>query len=183
MFKKIVITGAAAGLLLMSAVGAFAEDHHQSLPTQTITISNTGSVSNTVDTSANTGWNSLSGASVSGSSIVTGAASAGSNVQTQLNWNQASCGCLLGIGTGSNLSFSLVNNGTVGNTVSAEANTGYNSISAGGLQDLSFISNEGDHNHGMSNGISTSNITTGAANASSVVSSVVNTNMFGSPAL
>ena len=183
MFKKIAITGAAAGLLLMSAVGSFANEHHQQLPTQTISISNTGSVSNAVESSPNTGYNDLTGGSVSGSSIVTGAASAGSNVQTQLNWNQAGCGCLLGLGGSANLSFSLNNMGEVGNMVSAEANTGYNSISAGGPMNFSFINGDDHHSHGTSNGITNSSITTGAANSSSVVSSVVNTNMFGGTSL
>jgi hypothetical protein len=177
MLKKLIVTGAAAGLLLVSAAGAFASEnhHHQSLPTVNFNLSNTGSVTNTVDTSANTGYNVLSGGSVKGSGITTGAASAGSNVQTQLNFNQFDCGCVLGLNGNQNLNFTLGNSGLVYNTVGTSANTGFNSLTGTGSH------SRGDEGHrGGSNGVSNSWITTGAAAASSVVSNVVNTNIFGS---
>jgi hypothetical protein len=177
MFKKLIVTGAAVALMLGSAAGAFAAPHH-SLPTTLVTITNEGSVSNSVDTSANTGFNSVTGGSVSGSSILTGAASAGSNVQSQLNWNQFGLPTISGT---QNITFSLVNSGMVGNEVSTSANSGYNDITAGGML-MNFSSENNHHSHGMS-GVTNSSITTGAANASSVVSNVVNTNMFGSTSL
>jgi hypothetical protein len=174
MFKKLIITGAAAGLLLVSAAGAFADSHgHQSLPTTTVTISNSGSVSNNVSASTNTGYNGITGGSVKNSGITTGAATSGSSVTTQLNFNQFGCGCVLGLGGTGNVVFSLGNSGTVSNTVGTSANTGYNTIMAGS----SHHEGEGGSSNG---GVSGSWITTGAAASSSVVSNVVNTNVFGS---
>lgn len=175
MFKKLIVTGAAAAILLGSAAGAFADNHgHQSLPTTTVTISNSGSVSNNVSTSSNTGYNGITGGSVKNSGITTGAATSGSSVTTQLNFNQFSCGCVLG-GTG-NVVFSLGNSGTVSNTVGTSANTGYNTLMAGGS---SHHEGEGS----SSTGVSGSWITTGAAASSSVVSNIVNTNVFGTTTL
>lgn len=179
--KKFLITGAAAGLLLMSAAGVFA-DHKDwkpaPLPTYNFSLSNTGSVSNAVDTSANTGYNNLYGGSVKGSGITTGAATSASNVQTQLNFNQFDCGCVLGLsGFTGNVNFTVGNSGTVSNVVSTSANTGYNNLYANGS------SRGGEDWKGSSNGVSGSWITTGAANAGSAVSNVVNTNVFGTTGL
>jgi hypothetical protein len=174
MFKKLIITGAAAGLLLVSATGAFADNHHQSLPTVNFNLSNSGSVSNSVSTSSNTGYNSIYGGSVKNSGITTGAASAGSSVTTQLNFNQFGCGCVLGLNGTQNVNFSLGNSGTVSNVIGTSANSGYNSITVGG-------SYHHEHEGSSSNGVSGSWITTGAAGASSVISNVVNTNVFGTP--
>jgi hypothetical protein len=169
MFKKLLITGAAAGLLLVSATGAFADSHGSS-----ITITGTGTVSNTVNTSANTGYNVLTGGTVKNSGITTGAANSGVNLQNQVNFNQFSCGCVLGSGSEDNaLTLKITGNGSVGNLINTSSNTGYNVLSATG-----GYSHE--HEHGSnSSGVSGSWITTGAAGASSVVSNVVNTNVFG----
>jgi len=173
MFKKLIVTGAAAGMLLTSAVGAFATFNFPWLDPQTtadVSISNTGSVSNSVNTSANTGYNDQTAkGDVEWSSITTGAANAGANVMTQLNWNQFDCGCVLGLGGFDNLDFSLSNNGSVSNAVNTSANSGYNTQSATGHGGWWFGGAEVEH----------SSMTTGAAGASSVVQSVVNTNMFG----
>jgi hypothetical protein len=170
MFKKLLITGAAAGLLLVSATGAFADSHGTS-----ITITGTGTVSNTVNTSSNTGYNvlSVSGGSVKDSGITTGAANSGVNLQNQVNFNQFSCGCVLGSGSEDNaLTLKITGNGSVGNMINTSSNTGYNVLSAMG--------GSSHHEHGSNNsGVSGSWITTGAAGASSVVSNVVNTNVFG----
>lgn len=167
MFKKLIVTGATAALLMSSAVGAFAstDPFHFFGSSADLNISNTGTVTNTVSTSANTGNNyQTAKGSVEGSSITTGAASAGANVMTQLNWNQFDCGCVLGLsGDIHKLDFDLSNHGTVTNTIATSANSGGNYQSAGGWW--------GE--------VEKSSITTGAAGASSVIQNVVNTNMFG----
>jgi hypothetical protein len=169
MFKKLLITGAAAGLFLSSTVGAFATGPFSFFGSSAdLNISNTGTVTNTVSTSANSGNNyQTAKGDVENSSILTGAASAGANVMTQLNWNQFNCGCVLGLGNNvHSLDFDLSNHGTVTNTLSTAANSGGNYQNAGG-----WFGGEVEH----------SSITTGAAGASSVIQNVVNTNMFGSP--
>lgn len=184
MLKKLAITGAAVAALFGSAAGAFASEPFQFpwfTDSANVTISNSGSVSNTVTTKANTGYNSQSvtgkGAELNTSSITTGAASAGSNVMTQLNWNQFDCGCVLGLSDVDELNFSLTNTGTVSNSVYTKANTGGNSQSVTGLNGGGgpwwFL------NHDHSASIEGGSITTGAAAASSVIQNVVNTNMFG----
>lgn len=176
MFKKLIVTGAATALLLGSAVGVFAsEGHHQSLPTLNFNLSNSGEVSSTVNTSANTGYNTITGSGVNDSGITTGAANAGSSLTTQLNYNQFSCGCLLGLGGNQNVNFSLSNDGMVYNIVGTSANTGFNSITGTG----GSRGHEGER-RGSSNGVTGSWITTGAAGGSSVVQNIVNTNIFGS---
>lgn len=174
MFKKLIVTGAAAALMLSFAAGAFASEHHQSLPTVTVGISNSGSVGNNVSTSSNTGYNVITGGSVKNSGITTGAATSGSSVTTQLNFNQLDLSGVLGL-SGTNVVFSLGNDGTVSNVVGTSANTGFNTImSSGG-------SNHREGEGSSSTGVSGSWITTGAAVSSSVVSNVVNTNVFGTP--
>ena len=177
MFKKLIITGAAAGLLLVSAAGAFADSHGSS-----ITITGTGTVSNAINTSANSGYNVLTVDSVKDSGITTGAANAGANLMNQVNFNQFSCGCLLGSGSedDNSLTLHITGTGTVGNVVNTSANSGYNVLSATGTSgnhEYSWLFGEGSH--GSSSGVTGSWITTGAAGASSVVSNVVNTNVFG----
>ena len=66
MLKKLVVTGAAAGLLLVSATAAFASHSHG-------TSNLAADVSNVVTTSASSGSNTVNG----GGSIGTGNASAG----------------------------------------------------------------------------------------------------------
>lgn len=180
MFKKLLISGAAAGLLLVSAGGAFAstEFHFPWFDPQTtanVSISNTGSVSNVVNTSANTGYNGITGGSVSGSSIVTGPANAGAAVTTGLNQNSFDCGCVLGLSGFDNLNFSLGNNGSVSNVINTSANTGYNAIAATGSNNNWWF-----WHPSTVSGVTGSSITTGAAGASSVIQSVVNLNTFGS---
>jgi hypothetical protein len=166
MFKKLLVTGAAAGLLLVSATGAFADQG------SSITITGNGTVSNIVNTSANTGYNALTGGSVKNSGITTGAANSGANLMNQVNFNQFSCGCVLGSGGDNALTLKITGSANVGNTVNTSSNTGYNVLSAMG--------GSSHHEHGSnSSGVSGSWITTGAAGSSSVVSNVVNTNVFG----
>jgi hypothetical protein len=180
MFKKLIITGAAAALMLSAAVGgAFADSHGSS-----ITITGTGTVHNTVNTSANTGYNvfSVTGGSVKDSGITTGDANSGANLMNQVNFNQFSCGCLLGSGSEdhSGLTLKITGTATVDNTVNTSANTGYNVFTvSGGSKGGDSWYGEGGGGKGSSSGVSGSWITTGAANASSVVSNVVNTNVFG----
>ena len=64
MFKKLVVTGAVAGLLLVSAAGAFARSNS--------VTNNATNVTNNVLTVANTGVNQVNG----GGSIGTGVAGA-----------------------------------------------------------------------------------------------------------
>jgi hypothetical protein len=179
MFKKLIVTGAAAALMLGSAIGAFA-DYHSFDPGTSVTITGTGTVHNTVNTSANTGYNALSigGGSVSDNGITTGAASSGVNLQNQVNFNQFSCGCMLGSGSEDGLTLKITGTGTVDNLINTSANTGYNafSIMAGSSKNHDYSWFEGG-NGGSS--VSGNWITTGAAASSSVISNVVNTNVFG----
>ncbi len=180
MFKKLIVTGAAAALFLGSAAGAFANnDYHYYDPGTSVTITGTGTVNNTVNTSANTGYNvlSISGNGIDNNWITTGAANAGVNLQNQVNFNQFSCGCVLGSGDGS-LTLKITGSGTVNNTVNTSANTGYNVLSA--VSSSSKDSWFGDWGHNNSTTTVKGNwITTGAAGSSSVISNVVNTNVFG----
>jgi len=102
MFKKLVITGAAAGLLLVSAAGAFADS------------TNYATVHNLTVTAANTGANVTGGFF---SFVKTGNAHAVSNTATVANTN---------VGGGSAYNSALVNNTTV--TV---ANSGLNYTTGG----------------------------------------------------
>jgi len=102
MFKKLVITGAAAGLLLVSAAGAFAA------PT------NYGTVHNLTVTVANSGLNFTGG---SNSHVRTGNAGAVSNTATVANTN---------FGRGS-----AYNNAAVDNTTVTVANSGLNFTGGG----------------------------------------------------
>jgi len=97
MFKKLIVTGVAAGLLLVSAAGAFAANN------------NSGGVSNTTWTVANTGLNFTGGYS---SKVRTGNARAVSNTATVANAN---------VGGGSSNNNASVNNFTV-----TGANSGLN---------------------------------------------------------
>jgi hypothetical protein len=103
MFKKLVITGAAAGLLLVSAAGAFASFNYAN------------HVGNNVHTNANTGGNVVVG--FGHGAIFTGNASAlgaGANV---VNTNSGP--------------FSVNTATNVGNTVTTSANTGKNFVTGG----------------------------------------------------
>jgi hypothetical protein len=169
MIKKLIVTGAAAAIMLSSAAGAFATFTPFNFGSSAnIDISNTGTVTNTVSTSANTGNNyQTAKGDVEYGGITTGAANAGANVMTQLNWNQFDCGCVLGLnGNVHSLDLDLSNHGTVTNNIATAANSGGNYQTAGGMF---WFGGEVEH----------SSITTGAAGASSVIQNVVNTNMFG----
>lgn len=176
MLKKLIVTGAAAGLLLISAAGAFANggdeggggDGGSSAPT--VNLDNYAHVYNNVDTSANSGWNAVTGGNVSGSYILTGAASAGLSLTNQINFTQLGCGCSLGDVT-------IDNDAWLKNWVETSANTGWNSLTATGG---SSGEHHEDDNGGSAGGVSGSYITTGAAAGSSVLSNIVNTTVFGS---
>lgn len=163
MFKKLAATGAAAALLLATSVPAFAWYEG---PKAFVNISNSGTVSNSVNTSSNTGYNGLTAwgedGGVTNSSLTSGNALSSANVQTQLNWNQ-STGSLSLSGVHF-LDFDLSNSGTVSNNVNTSSNTGYNGITG---------------HFGAS--IYQSPVHTGSATSYSVVSNVVNTNMFNVP--
>jgi hypothetical protein len=151
MFKKLIITGAAAGLLLISAGGAFA--HHNPAPLPTTNVNNQASdISNHVLTVANTGFNQVNGVSskhhTSSGLIVTGDASASTLAANVVNTNVGGCGC----STTGNLNVSN-NANDVHNTVWTVSNSGVNQVNGGG------------------------SIGTGDAGAGSVVGNVVNTNV------
>ena len=118
MFKKLVITGAAAGLLLVSAAGAFASSG--------VTNYATG-VSNLVVTVGNSGFNQVNGSSsrhhTSGGLIMTGDAGASSLAGNVVNTT-----------VGGGRHGSSVNNTATGvtNTVVTVANTGVNQVNSGG---------------------------------------------------
>ena len=166
MFKKLIITSVALSLLLTSAGGAFAHDRdHNTGSMAFLDISNSGCITNNVNTSSNTGANSLTtvgmmGSGIINSSINTGAANSSANVQSQLNWNQANGS--LSLSGVKMLDFDLNNHGHIANNINTSAYTGNNTMTASG--GISFIYQ--------------SPMGTGVANSSSVVSSIVNTNMF-----
>jgi hypothetical protein len=150
MFKKIAIGASTAAAALVLAVPAFA---HMSMPhMSSLSLSNSAYVHNDVTTKANSGDNSIGGLKVKGGSITTDLAGAGSEVDNTLNSNNSSCGCgsTHGVTT-------LKNMATVHNDVNTSANTGYNTI--GGLK------------------VSGGHITTGEADATSLVTNVVNSNV------
>jgi len=116
MFKKLIVTGAAAGLLLVSATAAFASS----------SVSNYASgVSNLVVTVGNTGFNQVTGSSsrhhASSGSIQTGYASASSLAGNVVNTT---------VGRG----YTSVSNNASGitNTVVTVANSGVNQVNGGG---------------------------------------------------
>lgn len=161
--RKLLITGAAAGLLLVSAAGAFAFGGSAAF----VDLHNVGSVTNVVNTSANTGNNSLTSWGHSGevenSSILTGAAYASANLTSQVNYNQFDCGCALGLSGVHFLDLDLSNNGSVNNIVGTSANSGNNSATGHWGAEVEHVT-----------------INTGNATAGTVLQSVVNTNIFGS---
>ena len=151
MIKKLVTTGAAAGLLLASAVPAFASYYHPS--GARINQSNSGVVVNKVEVEANTGENNTGGIFGGGNLVWTGDARVSGAVENAVNQNyvQADCRCA------KVKSVRQSNGGFVVNSVEVEANAGENET--GG-----FL---GGHNF----------VKTGAATVSGAVSSVVNSNV------
>lgn len=158
MLKKLAVAGASAALLVATAVPAFATEHGFG-SMAFVNLSNNGTVNNNVTTLSNTGGNSLTSwgedGSVENSYIGTGIANSQANVQTQLNWNEAS----LNLSGSKFLDLDLSNSGNVNNTLYTSSNTGGNSITGHYGAEV-----EGSH-------ISTGNSTSG-----SVVVNVVNTN-------
>jgi hypothetical protein len=117
MFKKLIVTGAAAGLLLVSATAAFASSS---------VYNNASHVSNLVVTVGNTGFNQVNGSSsrhhASSGLIQTGYASASSLAGNVVNTT---------VDGGHNSSVSNTATG-VTNTVVTVANSGVNQVNGGG---------------------------------------------------
>lgn len=166
--KKLLITGAAAGMLLVSAAGAFAT----STPNLSIT-NNLDELSNSVNVAANSGKNNLYASgdetSVKNSFISTGNVAASASLLNQINSNSFNCGCALSFLGGEDedsLHVNLTNNAEdVSNNLRVWANSGKNNLYAyDGWSDPKV---EG------------SNIQTGVVSASVAVSNFVNTNIFG----
>ncbi len=158
MFKKLIVSGAAAALVFGAAAGAFADFHLGS--NVSLNVTNTGSnVSNSINTSSNTGNNSLTAyghwAEVENSYVNTGVSTSGLNLQSQLNWNNFT----LSLSGLSHLDLDLYNQGTLSNSLTTSANSGYNSITGHYGAEV-----EGSH------------VSTGNAGSSSVVTNIVNTN-------
>jgi hypothetical protein len=115
MFKKLIVTGAAAGLLLVSAGGAFAVyNPWVPAPLPTTTVTNFGSVRNVSVNGANTGLNKSTGFF---SSVNTGSAAAFQNTSNVVQ-TTADCGCVAGgnktvtnFGGITNLSVNVANTG------------------------------------------------------------------------
>jgi len=164
-FKKIAITAAAAGVMLASAMPAFA--HHWSSDDLDLDIDNDAWVTNRVLTVANTGFNQVNGGGyddgwVDGESlggghhggvIFTGNATAVGVVSNDVNTNIIDlCGCL---GDFDDVDIDIDNDAHVTNGVLTVANTGFNQVNGGGF------------------------IGTGDAGAMSAVENVVNTNVVG----
>lgn len=167
--KKLLITGAAAGMLLVSAAGAFAWEQ----PNLSIK-NNLDELSNNVNVVANSGNNSLFASgeetSVKDSFISTGAVGASASLLNQINSNSFHCGCSLSFLGGEDnedpLHVKLTNRAEdVSNDINVVANSGNNSLFA--------VAGEEDPK------VRGSNIQTGVANASVAVSNFVNTNIFG----
>jgi len=120
MFKKLIVTGAAAGLLLISAGAAFASPHSG-------VTNNASDVKNTVVTTAYTGSNSVTGSSShhrsTGGSITTGGATALGVGGNLVNTN---------VGGGSHGSSVSNTANNVSNTVTTTAYSGSNTVTGGG---------------------------------------------------
>lgn len=165
--KKLVITGAAAGLLLVSAAGAFASEHNSGT-----TLSNDASLHLKVNTSSNTGFNNLTGGSVKNSFIWTGDAMSIASVSNVVNSNNSNCGC--GGKEHQSASLKLSNDATLHLTVNTSSNSGYNNLTATGGSSRG----REEYSRGGSS-VAGSNIQTGGAGSQSSVSNVVNSNVVG----
>src|SRR3990167_9162944 len=122
MIKKLVTTGAAAGLLLASAVPAFALFNDELVVNQ----GNTAVVTNTGGAIANTGLNGIGGGKVA--VVKTGAALAVTGVSTVANKNVAvvsGCNCF------DHVTVNQGNTAVVTNSGGAISNTGLNHIGGG----------------------------------------------------
>lgn len=150
--KKIAALVGAGALVLALVVPAMATILPVPLPSNGVTISNGAGVNTNVYTTANTGYNGISGMCVWGGKITTGRANSGSLVQVGVNTNKVKDGCNI---CGGDVKVS--NWATVNTTVSTSANTGYNSIGGGRVGGGS--------------------ISTGNANAGSEAYVVVNSNL------
>ena len=147
MFKKLAVVGASAALLLATSVPAFADSS---------LVHNWADLSNTLNTMANTGNNVIKADdSVNGGSITSGYAQSVATLNNTINSNT-----LYNFGAEGWDFGSLVHNATdVHNTLNTTANTGWNSI----------VANEENVNGGS--------VTSGYAQAGSVVNNVINTNV------
>ncbi len=160
MFKKLAVTGATAALLFGSAIPSFAA-LNVGVGNGNIIQANVGAVSNHIGASANSGRNVNLSFGGGAQLVNTGTATAANQVQTQLNVNQVTCGC-----AAANSNFGLLNGniaqvnlGHVSNHINARANSGEN-VNVGGL-------------------VMVQGTKTGKAEAGSVVSTFVNTNVVG----
>src|SRR3989344_4423979 len=152
--KRIAITAAAAGMMLSTAVPAFANHWNWNNGDVDIEIDNEDTnVTNDLTTQANTGFNKVVGWGWFGSgSITTGNALATSEVGNVVNSNLVDlCGCL---GDFDDVDIDIDNDDTnVTNNLTTQANTGFNMVLKKGT------------------------INTGGAGAGAFVSNVVNTNV------
>ncbi len=149
MIKKLAAVGVGAAMFLATAVPVFALD-----------IFNWADVTNEVNTSANTGGNTINSwwGGLFNNSIHTGAAGAGSQVNNVVNTNtvKSPCGCL---------GETIITNGAgVLNMVNTSANTGENVI------------NTWNDNESL---LGINSITTGPALSQAAVTNIVNTNTVG----
>lgn len=152
MIKKLAVVGVGAAMFLAAAVPAFAV-------TPTTLINNTASVMNSVNTSADTGYNGITSlfGDLFANYITTGAAIAGSTVTNQVNTNHVT-NCLCDDNV-------TVNNGAgVTNLVNTSADTGYNEILSDSIDSVLG---------------SVNSIVSGTALSQAAVTNVVNTNVVG----
>jgi hypothetical protein len=183
--QKLAVTGATVALLLGSAAGAFAtQRHHNNRGTSVdVDVTNSSTLTNTVNTKANTGYNEIeaesysglqllsrghshrnSGPSVRGSNINTGGAWASATVLNDVNNTSIDlCGCLSNLRRGSRVDVDVTNTSSLTNDVTTRANSGHNEISA----------------EGKSASVRDSGITSGDAGAEAGVTNWVNTNTLG----
>lgn len=146
-FKRLVATGAAAALMLSSALPVFANDDNL------LVLKNRAHVRNITVSVANTGANNMNaGEDVEGSRIETGRALAVTDVLNDVNHNNASCGCEDDSRT------IIKNSARVKNFTVSIANTGRNTMTAGDDVEEGGV------------------VVSGGAEASSIVTNVVNTN-------
>lgn len=160
-FKKIAVTGAAAALLLSSAIPALASNNHErNRGGVEIEVDNHANVRNNVLTLSNTGFNAIGGVNYerhhnnSGGSINTGDALAQTSVLNDVNYTNVDlCGCLASR-HGSRVEIDVDNHANVTNNVATVANTGFNYAGSGRIR-------------------------TGDAGAVSLVQNLVNTTIIG----
>ncbi len=165
--KKILAAGASAALFFALATPAFATFGPFVIvipPQNSVKATNYANIGNTLNTSANTGYNGMVGSGffggVKNSSIGTGVASAGIQLGNDVNTTLVdTCGCL----STNKVKVEVGNTAYLSNALNTSANTGYNGMTG----------------TGFFGGVSGSSIGTGGAGVSGLVANTVNMTVVG----